>query len=221
MEYNPLVQALANRNYAVLQVNYRGSLGYGKKYMQSGFLEIGRKVIQDLIDGKNWLTQQELVNPERVAIMGHSFGGYAVLAALTFNPDEFCCGIDLAGITDLVEIGTMSGSGSSWWHRYFGKEEEFLKSMSPLYHTNRITKPLLIIDGFNDIDECKGEKIVQSLRNSQKPVSHLVFPDEGHVIAKPKNKRKLFAAIETFLSDHLKGSMEPTNSEENFSELEH
>ncbi|MBS4168997.1 S9 family peptidase [Parachlamydia sp. AcF125] len=219
-EFNPMVQALANRGYAVLQVNYRGSSGYGKKYMHAGFLEMGGKISQDLIDGKNWLIEKGYIDPTRVAIMGHSFGGYNTLAGLIFTPDEFCCGIDLAGPTDLVEmVGKMSGVGSSWWHRYFGKEEEFLKSRSPLCHINKITKPLMVIDGVNDLDECKGEKMVQIMREHHLPVTHVVFLDEGHVIAKPKNQRKLFAAIESFLSAHLKGNSVPISLEDDFSEL--
>ena len=178
-EFNPLVQGLANRGFVVLQVNYRGSTGYGKKYMQAGYLEMGGKTIQDIIDGKNWLIKQSLVDSEKIAIIGHSFGGYMTLAGLAFTPHEFACGVSIAGPCDLVEmIGEIGKIASHRWHKYFGNKEGCLKSRSPFYHTGSIVKPLLIIDGLNDVT-CRGEKLVQALLKQDKFVNYIVFPDEG------------------------------------------
>jgi len=201
-QFNPLVQGLANRGYAVLQINYRGSFGFGKKYLQAAFLRMGDNVLNDIIDGKNWLVLKHAIDKKKIGLIGHSFGGYIVLSELAFHPEEFCCAISMAGISDLTWIGKMSGIGANWWHQYFGKEENFLKNISPYYHANKITKPLLIIDGENDQAKYKGDSLLPFLTHN-KDVKSIVFSNEGHVITKPSNKAQLFLIIEGFLKRYM------------------
>ncbi|MDF2550510.1 MAG: hypothetical protein K0S07_1577 [Chlamydiales bacterium] len=201
--YQPLVQGLANRGYAVLQINYRGSSGYGKEYMHAGFGEIGGKAQQDLLDGKAWLVKHGHAKSDQVAIMGHSFGGYTVLAGLAFTPEEFCLGIALAAPASIEIVGDPLDKRNYWWCRYFGSDPAMLKSRSPSYYSDQIKNPLLLVDGANDIAACKNEKLYRELLSRNAPVEYLLFPDEGHVIAKPKNQCALFAAIEHFLFTHL------------------
>lgn len=211
---NPLVQWLANRGYAVLQVNFRGSTGYGKKYLNAGDKEWGAKMHTDLIDGKNWLVKQGIADPTKVAIMGGSYGGYATLAALAFTPEEFACGVDIVGPSNL---NTLLGSIPPYWGpikaiftKRMGSDEAFLSSRSPLYKADKITKPLLIGQGANDprVKQAESDQIVAAMRKAGKPVEYVVFPDEGHGFARPENNLYFIARTELFLKKHLGGRYE-------------
>lgn len=216
--YNPQVQFLANRGYAVLQINFRGSTGYGKAFLNAGNREWAGKMHQDLIDGKNWLVEAGVADPKKVAIMGGSYGGYATLVGLTFTPDEFACGVDIVGPSN---IATLLKTVPPYWapakmmfDKRVGsleKEEEFLKERSPLFRVNYITKPLLIGQGKNDprVKVAESDQIVKAMRENGKPVEYVLYPDEGHGFARPENRLHFNAVTEQFLAKHLGGRAEP------------
>jgi dipeptidyl aminopeptidase/acylaminoacyl peptidase len=221
----PTVQWLANRGYAVLQINFRGSTGYGKTYLNAGNREWAGKMHTDLLDGKEWLVQQGHADPERVAIFGGSYGGYATLVGLTFTPEAFCCGVDIVGPSNLV---TLLKTFPPYWKPLqvqmdlrVGKletEEEFLKLRSPLFKAEPIKKPLLIAQGANDprVKQAESDQIVAAMRQKALPVDYLLFTDEGHGFARPENRLKFFAAAETFLARHLGGRQELPHEEESW-----
>ncbi|MHC4235672.1 MAG: S9 family peptidase, partial [Planctomycetota bacterium] len=164
--YNPTVQWLANRGYAVFQVNFRGSTGYGKHFVNAGDREWGGKAHNDLIDGVNWAIKKGVADPNRIAIFGGSYGGYATLVGLTFTPDVFCCGVDIVGPSNLITfLNTIPPYWKPWepiWWTRIGhpeKDADFLKSRSPLFKVDQITKPLLIAQGANDPRVKKSESL--------------------------------------------------------------
>jgi dipeptidyl aminopeptidase/acylaminoacyl peptidase len=220
------VQCLANRGYAVLQVNFRGSTGYGKAFQNRGDLEWGGKVIQDLVDGKDWLIARGIADPKRVAIMGGSFGGYAALAALAFRPQEFTCGIAINAISDanlfMASMPPYWTTGKARFETRMGKDPEFLKTISPLLKASQVIHPLLIIHNANDVRVKleHAERMVAALRGSGKDVTYLVFPDAGHVGGgSSANLLKRWAAIEAFLGRHLGGRAEPPGEAERWDRL--
>lgn len=222
------VQWLSNRGYAVMQINFRGSTGYGKAYLNAGDREWANKMHHDLLDGKEWLVSQGIADREKIAIFGGSYGGYATLVGLAFTPDEFCCGVDIVGPSNLI---TLLQTFPPYWSsikvtmdRRIGKletEEEFLKSRSPLFKANQIKKPLLIGQGANDprVKQAESDQIVAAMRQNQLPVDYLLFADEGHGFARPENRLKFYAAAEDFLSRYLGGRCEPPADHERWDSL--
>lgn len=216
--YDPQAQWLANRGYAVLQVNFRGSTGYGKAFVNAGNREWAGKMHDDLIDAVNWLVQQGISDPQKIAIMGGSYGGYATLVGLTFTPDVFACGVDIVGPSNLI---TLMQSIPPYWeplkanfyHRVgnLETEEEFLKTRSPLFFVDRIEKPLLIGQGANDprVKQAESEQIVKAMQQAGKPVEYALYPDEGHGFARPENRLHFYAIAEEFLAKYLGGRCEP------------
>jgi dipeptidyl aminopeptidase/acylaminoacyl peptidase len=216
--YDPEAQWLANRGYAVLQVNFRGSTGYGKDFLNAGNREWAAKMHDDLIDAVNWIVEQGIADPKKVAIMGGSYGGYATLVGLTFTPDVFAAGVDIVGPSNLV---TLLKSIPPYWapllasmyHRIgnLETEEEFLNSRSPLFFVDRIQKPLLIGQGANDprVKQAESEQIVAAMRKAGKPVEYVLYTDEGHGFARPENRLHFYAIAEEFLSKYLGGRSEP------------
>ncbi len=215
--FSPLVQLLANRGYGVLQVNFRGSTGYGKEFVNAGDREWGGKMQTDLIDAKQWAVAHGYADPDRFAVMGMSYGGYATLAALAFVPGEFTCGVEAMGPSNLL---TLSRSIPPYWEpmrALFEKrvgspetEEAFLRERSPLFAAGRIRVPLLIAQGANDVrvKQAESDQVVEAMRKQGLPVEYLLFPDEGHGFVRPEDRLQFFRATEKFLAKHLGGRAE-------------
>jgi dipeptidyl aminopeptidase/acylaminoacyl peptidase len=218
--YNSYAQWLANRGYAVLQVNYRASTGFGKDFITAGNLQWGRKMHDDLVDSVDWAVANGVTTPDKVAIMGGSYGGYATLAALTITPDKFVCGVDIVGpsnlFTLLQTIPPYWESGKQQFYQRMGNPttEEgraVLKAASPLTYVDRIEKPLLIGQGANDprVNKRESDQIVEAMKAKKIPVTYVLFPDEGHGFARPANNIAFNAVAENFLQPCLGGRAEP------------
>jgi dipeptidyl aminopeptidase/acylaminoacyl peptidase len=215
--YHPEAQWLANRGYLCIQVNFRGSTGYGKAFVNAGDREWGGRMQDDLSDAVAFATGQGWADPERVAIYGGSYGGYAALAGATFTPDLFCCAVDIVGPSNLK---TLIETIPPYWapmvaqfHRRVGhpeKDAAFLWSRSPLSAASSIRIPLLIAQGANDprVKQAESEQIVEALREAGVDHEYLLFPDEGHGFAKPENRLRFYAAADRFLGRHLGGRAE-------------
>ncbi|MDE5094024.1 MAG: S9 family peptidase [Trichodesmium sp. St11_bin5] len=219
--YKGQAQWLANRGYVVLQVNFRGSTGYGKDFLNAGNREWGAKMHDDLIDGVNWLVEKGIANKDEIAIMGGSYGGYSTLVGLTFTPEVFAAGVDIVGPSNLI---TLMETIPPYWkplkrvfsHRMgdIETEPEFLRSRSPLFFVDKIQKPLLIGQGANDprVKESESEQIVQAMKDAGKPVEYVLYEDEGHGFARPENRLHFYAIAEEFLAKYLGGKFEPAGS---------
>ena len=216
--FTPEVQLFANRGYACLQINYRGSASYGKDFLNASNREWGGKMLDDLVDGVKWTVDRNIADPKKIAIFGRSYGGYAALTGATFAPDLFCCAVDVYGISNLI---TFMNTIPPYWitenKALFVKrigdpetEEEFLKSRSPFFYVDRIKIPLLIIQGANDprVKRSESEQIVEALKNKGIEHEYILFPDEGHSIVRPENRMKFYSAAEKFLAKHLGGRFE-------------
>ena len=218
--YNSYAQWLANRGYAVLQVNFRGSTGYGKQYVNAGDRQWAGTMHTDLLDGKDWAVKQGVADPKKVCIMGGSYGGYATLAAVAFSPEAFACGVDIVGPSNL---NTLLKTIPPYWstilstfHKRMGDSEDFLNSQSPLFKADQIKAPLLIGQGANDprVNKAESDQIVAAMRKNGEPVEYYVFPDEGHGFARPTNNMAFNAASENFLAKYLGGRAEPPSPAE-------
>jgi dipeptidyl aminopeptidase/acylaminoacyl peptidase len=213
-------QMLANRGYAVLDTNFRGSTGFGKKFVSAGDGEWGRKMQDDLIDAVDWAVAQHIAKPDKVAIMGSSYGGYATLAALTMTPDRFACGVDSAGPSDLQAL--LEAMPAQWesmrkqLYRRMGDPtteagRAWLKERSPLFYVDRITKPLLIGQGAKDprVKASGPEKVVEVMTSHGIPVTYVLYSDEGHGLRRGPNRLSWSAISEQFLAQCLGGRAEP------------
>jgi dipeptidyl aminopeptidase/acylaminoacyl peptidase len=215
--YDPEAQWFANRGYACLQVNYRGSIGYGKDFLNAGNREWGGRMHDDLVDAVRWAVDRGVADPQRIAIYGGSYGGYAALVGATFTPDLFCCAVDIVGPSNLITfIETIPPYWSTYLamlHERVGEPEqdrEFLESRSPLSRVDDIRIPMLIAQGANDprVKQSESEQIVAVMREKGIDHEYMLFPDEGHGFAKPENRLKFYAAAEKFLAAHLGGRYE-------------
>ena len=219
--YSGLVQFLANRGYAVLQPNFRGSTGYGKEFLNLGNGQWGTGDMQhDLTDGARWLVEEGIADPDRIGIMGGSYGGYATLAGLAFTPDLYAAGVDIVGPSSIV---TLLQSIPPYWKPIQAifdvrvgdledpEDVERLESQSPLNFADRITAPLLVIQGANDprVKKRESDQIVATLRDLDREVEYLVAPDEGHGFANEDNNLAMISRIEAFLAEHLGGRYQP------------
>jgi len=215
--FNPDAQWFANRGYLCLQVNFRGSTGYGKAFVNAGDREWGAKMQDDLTDAVAFAVGEGWADPKRVAIYGGSYGGYAALAGAAFTPGVYCCAVDIVGPSNLK---TLIETVPPYWapliaqyHRRLGdpdKDVEFLWSRSPLSKADQISIPLLIAQGANDprVKQAESEQIVAALTDAGIEHEYLLFPDEGHGFAKPENRMRFYAAAERFLARHLGGRAE-------------
>jgi len=216
--YDPEVQFLANRGYAVLQANYRGSTGFGIKFFNAGNLQVGLGMVEDVLDAVRWAVDQGIADPKRVAAMGGSMGGFATLRALEMRPDLFACGVDEFGPAD--EALSFRSSPSYWsnilarWRRRAGDadhDENWNRKISPLFHVDAIRAPLLIVQGKNDprVTMANADAMVAALRKAKRDVTYVVYPDEGHGFARPENQFDFYGRGEEFLAKHLGGRAEP------------
>lgn len=229
--YNSIVQFLANRGYAVLQPNFRASGGYGKKFLNAGDLQWGKLMQDDITWGVKYLISEGIANPNKVAIMGGSYGGYATLAGLVFTPDLYACGVDIVGpsnlFTLLESIPAYWEAGRAYFYAMIGdpnteEGQKRIKEASPLFQANNIKKPLLIIQGANDprVKQAEADQIVIALRDNNKPVEYLLADDEGHGFAKAVNRMAMFADTEKFLSETLGGKYQKEMPEDVSKRLE-
>jgi dipeptidyl aminopeptidase/acylaminoacyl peptidase len=223
--FNRLNQWLANRGYAVLEVNYRGSTGFGKSFISASYKEWGGKMHNDLVDAVKWAIENNIADPKRITIFGTSYGGYATLVGLTFTPDLFACGVDLFGPSNLLSFYE---SMPSYWKPFINffkksigdltKEEDrkLLMSRSPIYFVDNIKKPLLVAQGANDVrvKKTESDQIVKAMKEKGLPVIYILFPDEGHGFIKPENKIAFYAIMEKFLAKYLQGKYEPIRKQE-------
>lgn len=218
--YHPYAQWLANRGYACLQVNYRGSTGYGKAFLNAANKQWGKAMHDDLLDAKAWAVREGYADPEKVAVVGGSYGGYAALAAVTLTPTDFACAVDIVGPSNLK---TLVQSIPPYWKPMRSMfdvrmgniddpaDEALIREASPLYKADQIVRPLLIGQGANDprVKQAESEQIVEAIEKAGGSVTYVLYPDEGHGFRRPENSIDFNARVEAFLARHLGGRCEP------------
>jgi len=210
--YNPEVQFLANRGYAVFQMNFRGSTGYGRKFWEASFKQWGRTMQDDVTDGVQWLIKEGIADPKRVAIYGGSYGGYCTLAGLTFTPDLYKCGIDYVGVSNLL---TFLSTIPPYWKPFLESmyemvgnpetERDDLVACSPVFHVDKIKAPLLVVQGAKDprVNINESNQIVEALQKRGIDVPYIVKENEGHGFHNEENRFEVYEAMEAFLEKHL------------------
>jgi dipeptidyl aminopeptidase/acylaminoacyl peptidase len=213
--YNALIQYLVNHGYVVLGINNRGSSGYGRTFFTADDLKHGYEPLWDCVEARKYLASLPYVDPGRIGIIGGSYGGYMVLAALTLKPQEFAVGVDLFGISNWVR--TLE-SIPSWWeaqrlalYKEIGdpvKDKEKLIAVSPLFHADKVERPLMVLQGANDprVIKVESDDIVAAVKKKGVPVEYVVFPDEGHGFTKRENLIRGYRGILQFLDTHLRGT---------------
>ena len=212
--FSSLIQYMVNHGYAVLAVNNRGSSGYGKTFYQMDDLNHGEKDLQDCVEGKNWLATQPEIDGENIGIIGGSYGGYMTMAALTYTPEEFDVGVNLFGVTNWMR--TLK-SIPPYWESFrealykelgdpFSADSVRLKRISPLFHTDKVTKPLIVLQGAQDprVLQVESDEIVAGVRENGVPVEYVLFEDEGHGFIKKENQIEAYSKILEFLDTYLK-----------------
>ncbi len=214
--FNSTIQYLVNHGYAILAVNNRGSSGYGKTFYKMDDQNHGDKDLKDCIAGKNWLTSQTIIDSSKIGILGGSYGGYMTMAALTYAPEEFKVGVNLFGVTNWMR--TLKNI-PPWWESF--KEALYtemgdpntqdsirLKKISPLFHTDKVTKPLIVLQGAQDprVLKIESDEIVEGVRNNGVPVEYVLFEDEGHGFVKKVNQVEAYSRVLQFLNKYLKGN---------------
>lgn len=222
--YHPYHQWLSNRGYAVMSVNYRGSTGFGKDFINAANFEWAGKMHDDLLDAVDWAVKSGIADKDKVAIMGGSYGGYATLVGLTYTPDKFACGVDIVGPSSLV---TLLESIPPYWEpmiEMFTKRvgdhrteegKKLLNKCSPLNRVDKIKKPLLIGQGANDprVKQAESDQIVAAMQKKNIPVTYVLYSDEGHGFRRPENNKSFNGVTEAFLAKHLGGRNEPMSED--------
>ena len=211
--FSSQIQYLANKGYGVFQMNYRGSTGYGRDFWEKSFKQWGKTMQDDITDGVNWLIEEQIANPNKIAIYGASYGGYATLAGLTFTPDLYACGVDYVGVSSLF---TFMESMPPYWELYRSmmyemvgdpeKDKELLASASPLLHVDKIKVPLFIAQGANDprVKKSESDQIVEALKAKGIDVPYMVKDDEGHGFYNEENQFDFYRSMGKFLDKYLK-----------------
>ncbi len=221
--FSSLIQYMVNHGYAVLAVNNRGSSGYGKTFFKMDDLNHGEKDLQDCVEGKNWLAEQSEIDGDKIGIIGGSYGGYMTMAALTYTPEEFDVGVNLFGVTNWIR--TLK-SIPPYWESFreslylelgdpFSADSVRLKRISPLFHTDKVTKPLIVLQGAKDprVLQVESDEIVAGVRKNGVPVEYVLFDDEGHGFVKKENQIEAYSRILKFLDVYLKKVDEPIDGE--------
>lgn len=218
--YDPMIQYLVNHGYAVYAINNRGSGGYGKTFSGLDDRRHGEADLGDVVASKEMLIETGWIDPERIGVMGGSYGGYLTMAALTFRPETFAVGVNIYGVTNWIRTLEVRESarpwmegGRGWTHSELGDpatDRERLHRVSPLFHADRITRPFIVLQGANDrrVLQVESDEIVAAARANGVPVEYVVFPDEGHGFRKKENQRRAYEAILGFLDHHLRGGVE-------------
>jgi dipeptidyl aminopeptidase/acylaminoacyl peptidase len=211
--WDPEVQFLANRGYAVLQPNYRGSVGYGRAFWEAGFKQWGRAMQDDLTDGVQWLVREGIADPRRIAIYGGSYGGYAALAGITFTPDLYRAAVDYVGISNLF---TFMATIPPYWKPYLDmmhemvgdpeRDQAMLAASSPVFHVDRVKTPLFVAQGANDprVNKAESDQMVEALRRRGVAVEYMVKENEGHGFQNEENRLDFYAAMARFLAKYMK-----------------
>lgn len=212
-EYSALIQYIVNQGFAVYAINHRGSSGYGKTFFKADDRRHGQADLDDCVASRRMLAATGIIDPERIGIIGHSYGGYIALSALSFRPDAFAVGVDMFGFSNWIRTLEMI---PPWWEplreALFAEigdprtDREYLASISPLHHAGKITRPLMVVQGENDprVARSESDAIVAAVRARGVPVQYLIFPDEGHGLRKKENQLIAYEALLRFLSTHLR-----------------
>ena len=228
--FSSLIQYMVNQGYAVLAVNNRGSSGYGKTFFQMDNKNHGEKDLQDCVEGKNWLALQPEIDGDKIGIIGGSYGGYMTMAALTYAPEEFDVGVNLFGVTNWMR--TLK-SIPPYWESFrealydelgdpFSADSTRLKRISPLFHTDKVTKPLIVLQGAKDprVLQVESDEIVAGVRKNGVPVEYVLFDDEGHGFIKKENQIEAYSRVVKFLDTYLKKVNEPIDGESPSTKIE-
>ena len=228
--FSSLIQYMVNHGYAVLAVNNRGSSGYGKTFYQMDDLNHGEKDLQDCVEGKNWLASQTEIDGDKIGIIGGSYGGYMTMAALTYTPEEFDVGVNLFGVTNWIR--TLKSIPPYWESMReslylelgdpFSADSIRLKRISPLFHTDKVTKPLIVLQGAQDprVLQVESDEIVAGVRKNGVPVEYVLFEDEGHGFVKKENQIESYSRILKFLDKYLKNENTPSENNTETTEIE-
>lgn len=221
--YFSLIQYMVNHGYAILAVNNRGSSGYGKTFYKMDDLNHGEKDLQDCVEGKNWLQTQPEIDADKIGIIGGSYGGYMTMAALTYTPEEFDVGVNIFGVTNWLR--TLK-SIPPYWESFrqslylelgdpYSADSVRLRKISPLFHTEKVTKPLMVLQGAQDprVLQVESDEIVAGVRKNGVPVEYVLFEDEGHGFVKKDNEIEAYSKVVAFLDEYLKGSQKKMDGE--------
>ena len=220
--FNPELQFLANRGYAILQMNFRGSTGYGKDFWMKSFKEWGKKMQDDITDGVNWLIEEGIADPERIGIYGGSYGGYATLAGITFTPDLYACAVDYVGVSNIF---SWMNAIPPYWEPYREmiyemvgnpqKDSLLLRDASPIFHIDKIKTPLFIAQGANDprVPQAESDQIVAALKDKGIDVPYMVKDNEGHGFRNEENRFDFYGSMEQFFFKHLGGRVAELNED--------
>jgi dipeptidyl aminopeptidase/acylaminoacyl peptidase len=211
--FNPEIQFLANRGYAVLQMNFRGSTGYGRKFWEASFRQWGRTMQDDITDGVKWLVKEGIADSSRIAIYGASYGGYATLSGITKTPELYACAVDYVGVSNMF---TFMNTIPPYWEPYRKmmyemvgdpkKDSLFLAEVSPVYHVDKIKCPVLVAQGANDprVNKAESDQIVEQLRKQGVAVEYIVKDNEGHGFYNQENQFDFYRSMEGFFDKHLR-----------------